>query len=438
MGRYLTEAGKVIKEVRAKGRWPLVVGGTGYYVEGLTLKGRLVVDVGIGEGAEGAEGEGETVSCYEVLNAKAEEERWPVLNESTEVLLDELKKVDPDMAARWHPKDRRKIRRSLSIYLQTGRKASDIYAEQKAERARMQPPESVNGNAIASNAGPASGFSGSGALKHDVLFFYLHCPVSSLEPKLESRVQEMLSRGLLDEIRYLRKFHTSLIAAGTPPDLTRGIWVAIGYKEFAPYLDALEATEASNGDNDTAETKSELEMELAKLKAESIERMIIATRQYAKRQAKWVQRKLLPGLRSIGAQDRLFVLDVSDPAKVDKATNVVRRFLAGEELPRPEEVVDGVRDVLVMGNDAGETKDVRTCERCGVTVATVKDWERHLVSTKHRRALKRERETARRTAAKREGVEEKVETDKAEAETFLPEVIAVEKAKPEKAEHGKV
>ncbi|KAK5057159.1 tRNA dimethylallyltransferase, mitochondrial, partial [Cryomyces antarcticus] len=60
--------------------------------------------------------------------------RWPVLEESTEKMLEKLHEVDPIMANRWHPNDRRKIQRSLEIYLETGKKASDIYEEQKPRR----------------------------------------------------------------------------------------------------------------------------------------------------------------------------------------------------------------------------------------------------------------------------------------------------------------
>jgi tRNA dimethylallyltransferase len=42
-------------------------------------------------------------------------ERFPILQEPTSVIMAKLKEVDPIMAGRWHPNDRRKIQRSLEI-----------------------------------------------------------------------------------------------------------------------------------------------------------------------------------------------------------------------------------------------------------------------------------------------------------------------------------
>ena len=80
-------------------------------------------EVGEVEGAEGVE----DVSGYQ-------HSRWPILDSPTEEIHAELRKVDPLMAARWHPKDRRHIQRSLEIWLQTGRKASEVYEEQKKRK----------------------------------------------------------------------------------------------------------------------------------------------------------------------------------------------------------------------------------------------------------------------------------------------------------------
>jgi tRNA A37 N6-isopentenylltransferase MiaA len=54
-----------------------------------------------------------------------------------------------------------------------------------------------------------------------------------------------------------------------------------GYKEFDEYLAAIE-----NGEKDSAILKS--------LKEQSVERMKVATRRYAKRQVQWIRNKLLP------------------------------------------------------------------------------------------------------------------------------------------------
>ena len=423
VGKYALEAAKTVKEIRSRGNVPVVVGGTGYYLQALALRGGTVVESeGFGwkeaevskraQGEDSGNGDFETHRSRNFLTADEEEARWPVLRESSEVLLAELRKVDPVMAARWHPNDRRKIRRSLAVYLQTGRKASEIYAEQKTQREREQAlSHKVSGNGVSNHSSETDSEIPS-ALRHDTLLFYLHSASSSLDNRLEARIHDMLERGLLDELHYLRGFHSSLIAAGKPPDLTRGIWVAIGYKEFAPYLDAIEADTLANSGVETypeaegqkIKEREEKEKRLAKLRADCIQRMVIATRQYARSQEKWVRGKLLPALQGAGAQHRLFVLDASDATRFGevvqaKAAEVVRQFLAGEELPSAESVYADAREVLRLDKDGfgSETiREVRVCERCNVTVVTAKEWEKHLKSTKHKRSLKRERQRGER------------------------------------------
>lgn len=61
----------------------------------------------------------------------------------------------------------------------------------------------------------------------------------------------------------------------------RGLWQAIGYKEFDPYFTAIESNSAN-------------EDELKRIRDECTDRMKAATRRYAKRQVQWIRNKLLP------------------------------------------------------------------------------------------------------------------------------------------------
>ena len=421
VGKYAAEAKKVLKDVQDRGKIPIVVGGTAYYLQALALTGETVREEESYDAStktEDRNGKREDREEATVVREKQnsfqsvedEEAQWPILRENTEVLLEELRKVDPAMAARWHPQDHRKIRRSLAVYLQNGRRASEIYAEQQAEREQAKRTHLKNGM-NGSTADPSEAeLNESAVLRHDTLFFYLHSDSSSLNRRLEARIQKMLSRGLLDEIRYIRRFHSSLVSKGEAPDLSRGIWVAIGYKEFAPYLDSLEAEEASSQGVDATKVpleqqdslvENERDKHLARLKAQCIERMVIATRQYARSQGKWVKGKLFSALRSVGAQGRLFVLDASDPDRFAehvsvKAADVASRFLAGEDLPTMQSVFPSVGDFLPLDEDVSgggggrgrATRELRTCEMCGVCVVMARDWELHLKSKKHRRASK--------------------------------------------------
>lgn len=126
-----------------------------------------------------------------------------------------------------------------------------------------------------------------------------------LNPRLEERVDQMIDTGLFDEIKDLRQ----QVVDGSikTPDCEmekyqRGIWQAIGYKEFDPYFTALES-----GTNDA---------ELDKIKAECTERMKAATRRYAKRQIQWIRNKLIPTIAKTESHDiALYLLDAQGNKK---------------------------------------------------------------------------------------------------------------------------
>lgn len=105
----------------------------------------------------------------------------------------------------------------------------------------------------------------------------------------------MIDTGLFDEIKDLRN-HVVQGKIKMPgielEKYQRGLWQAIGYKEFDPYFEALE------GGKDAAE--------LEKIKSECTERMKAATRRYAKSQIKWIRNKLLP--TSLNSKDKQVIV----------------------------------------------------------------------------------------------------------------------------------
>ena len=303
------------------------------------------------------------------------EDKYPILKESTEKLLERLQDVDPVMAERWHPNDRRKIQRSLEIYLQTGRKASDIYAEQRLAQ-------------TSTSADPSSGEDS--GLRFPTLLFWIHAETETLRARLDSRVDKMLQRGLLDEVRTLHDYAIEH-SAQQPIDDSRGIWVSIGYKEFSAYTAAL----ASGESNET---------DLQALKDEAIERTKIATRQYAKRQTRWIRIKLLQALQTAHATSSLYLLDGTSVADFEArvlspAADVTRDFLAGEPMPEPKDLSEAAAEVLTaavnQGPESGATLPKKwlrqKCELCGVTCVTEKQWEAHARSRAHRRLVSKKR-----------------------------------------------
>ena len=355
VGVFKREASRIIQEIRSRGRVPIVVGGTHYYTNALLFRDSLVEK-------ENASDEGAMVQDNSVQH--------PILNGTTDAMWERLKEVDPVMADRWHPNDRRKIRRSLEIFLTTGRPASEIYAEQQS-RKRAEPAAQQD-------------FSKPGAL-----LFWVHSESQVLKNRLDRRVDKMLDRGLMDEVTEINGYLRSKLKAGEQVDLSRGIWQSIGFKEFQPYLEAVEQG---------ADVK-----ELEKLKLECLEVMKTATRRYAKYQTKWISKQMLPLLEEEGDQERLYVLDSTDVTRysehvLDKAASLTHLFLDGDVMPDPPSVSDAANNVL---NAAAKTAVAaqgtpcrKHCSTCETTLLTEESWQKHVRGKAHRRKARHEKQTA--------------------------------------------
>jgi tRNA dimethylallyltransferase len=400
VGQFTREAAKIIDEISSRDRVPILVGGTHYYLQSMLFNDALVVDSPADQDqSEDSRNNNNYVGDKypEFLNAEEQDKKWPILTAGPEAVLEELRRVDPVMASRWHPKDSRKIRRSLIIYLQTGRRASDIYAEQEQQRQSLKKDPKTENEADFGDDGSKGSFESKTSLRYDSLLFWTYTSIPTLEQRLATRVDKMIERGLLEEIKYLHSFQCSEIERGHAPDLTRGIWVAIGYKQFENYLQALQSSDPSTSHCD--EQASILEsLKYGK------ERTTIATRQYAKRQIKWIKYQLYRALSTAGARDRLFVLDSTDISAFkqnveETAGEIAERFLRGDPLPVASEISNLAQEVLAVqelgSTNEKEAKAIVKCDLCGVTVTTERDWKNHLRSTKHRRAVKRKLQDAR-------------------------------------------
>ena len=365
MSTYTTEAEKIIDKIRARGKIPILVGGTHYYTQSLIFRDSMV------ENAE------EDVSVEEL------EERWPILISSTEAILEELRRIDPEMARKWHPRDHRKIRRSLEIWLRTGRRASEIYQAQQVRRASLkdQPdPLSSMGSVCLSQREEHQLSNEPISMRFDVLTFWTHTDSDTLKYRLDNRVEAMIQQGLLDEIKFMRSVCCREIIGGKSIDLTKGGWIAIGYKEFSEYLTAHDEGVATEN--------------LERLLANGIEKTKAATRQYAKRQTRWIRLKLLRALQDSCNLDKLFLLDGSDLSNFssvveDAACDIMKSFLEGCQLPEPTTLSETAAKILneCLATPANSVY-ARFCETCGTTLMTEKDWAQHSRSKKHKGLLK--------------------------------------------------
>lgn len=300
----------------------------------------------------------------------------PILEGPTEEMLRRLEEVDPVMAGKWHPNDRRKIQRSLEIFLTTGKKASEIYeSQQRRHQAGRTSPA----------AGSGDGGSPFAGLRFPSVLFWVHSDHCILKARLDKRVDDMLTEGLLGEVQELHKFLRDQESKHIAVDKTRGIWAAIGYKEFENYIT-------------TSGTPGVSQEGPRSLKAQAIEQMKAATRQYAKRQSRWIRIKLVNALAETGNSERLFLLDSSDvngwvKNVQEPATEVVETFLGGGRLPDPLGTSALARDILARHeNDrrdpASDLWTKSTCDTCGVTAVLETEWVRHINSRRHRMTVR--------------------------------------------------
>ncbi|KAF4983677.1 hypothetical protein FZEAL_964 [Fusarium zealandicum] len=338
---FKREASQVIRGIRGRGRLPILVGGSQYYVDPILFKEVILDDLEMDTSVS-----------------------FPILKESGEVMLRELRKVDPVMAERWHPNDRRKIQRSLEIYLRSGKRASEYYAEQQARREAAQQDVDKQ--------------------PWENLLFWVYSERETLRTRLDGRVDKMQNGGLMQEVRELYDFKHRKEAEGQTLDMTKGIWQSIGYKQFEPYLAAI----------DEGQDASKLE----RLRHTALEEMKSATRRYAVYQTRWIRLKQIPRLREIGpeALKSLYLLDSTDVSKygdnvVEPAVRLARQFLQGEERPLATEVSPLAGEVLtqVSNPPPKATPCKRMCEVCHTVLLTEEAWQQHLKSATHRRVLRK-------------------------------------------------
>ncbi len=153
--RFAADARRLIGDIHARGRIPLLAGGTMLYIKALR---EGLSDLPEADPALRAD-----------IDARAVEQGWPALHA-------ELAALDPDAAARLKPTDAQRIQRALEIVTLTGRPLAESYA--KREDDAPLPPLTVLSLEPSDRA-------------------WLHA-------RIEQRFDQMLVQGLVDEVRALR------------------------------------------------------------------------------------------------------------------------------------------------------------------------------------------------------------------------------------------
>lgn len=366
--KFVKESTRVVDDITSRGKLPIVVGGTHYYTHALLFKEETL-------STDDEEGNAEDAEARE-------SEDFAILSRPTGEILAKLQQVDPQMAARWHPRDRRKLQRSLEIWLKTGRKASEVYAEQQ-ERKYAIGRNSSSG-AMSEDFESMNDRDEGSALRYPTLLLWLEAEDAVLKKRLDARVDSMVESGLVDEAVALTALEKDLAERGSPVDKTKGIWVSIGYKEMEPCIQEQQTSGANS-----PQTSHAL--------AQAVEAVKAGTRRYAKRQSRYIRIRLANALQQAGEFKMLFLLDGTnlenwDTDVFEQAQMLVRSFLDGETLPEHKTLSELAKRMLSASDERGVTNRMaKRCETCDKILMTTDEWDRHVSSRGHKKAAAAQR-----------------------------------------------
>ncbi|XP_069752038.1 tRNA dimethylallyltransferase isoform X4 [Narcine bancroftii] len=245
---FRNKALSIIKDIIDREKIPIIVGGTNYYIESLLWK--VLVDTKEGKVCSAIDEA--VVTQTSSAGRKEELEKLDF-----QVLYTRLVEVDPEMAEKLHPHDKRKVARSLQIYEETGIPHSKLLRQQWEEE----------------GGGPLGG-----ALRFpQSCIFWLHADLPVLDERLDRRVDDMLAAGLLEELNSFHNQYNQQKITKNSQDYQHGIFQSIGFKEFHEYLIS------KSSSSDTKE----------KLLTEGIAALKQVTKRYVRKQNKWVRNRFL-------------------------------------------------------------------------------------------------------------------------------------------------
>lgn len=177
--KFVEAARAACLDIISRGRLPIVVGGTGLYIDSL-VQGRS-----FGAVDETGETRRELEERYDEIGGAA--------------MLRELAQLDPERAAKLSPNDKKRVVRAYEVYLLTGRTITELDRESREREPEFDAKYIILGWA-----------------SRDELY-----------RRIDARVDEMVAQGLFEEVE-------ALLAEGLGPDTTA--MQAIGYKEAAEAL----------------------------------------------------------------------------------------------------------------------------------------------------------------------------------------------------------
>lgn len=175
--RFASEADEAIGEVRARGKVPVVCGGTFLWVRALVL------------------GLAEAPAADPVIRAQLDEE---AKRDGVAAMHARLAEVDPVTAERLSPNDYVRVQRALEVAALTGRRLSDLHAEHRAK-----PP------------------------RYEARYVGVRWDATALEDRIRRRAEQWLQTGWIEEVE-------RLMGAGMRDTRPMG---SVGYRQIVACLD---------------------------------------------------------------------------------------------------------------------------------------------------------------------------------------------------------
>lgn len=177
--QYKDDADAAISDVISRGKLPIVVGGTGFYIKA------LLYEHNFGNAKK---------------NEKIREKYKNILeNYGKDYLHNILKEKDYESSQKIHPNDTKKVIRALEIYEVSGKKKSELLQNQQQNR-------------------------------YSYKMYCLNLDRQILYDRINKRADEMINNGLIDEVRQQLK---------NGADVNSQAMQGIGYKETIHYLNGL-------------------------------------------------------------------------------------------------------------------------------------------------------------------------------------------------------
>uniref|UniRef100_A0A224ZAS9 tRNA dimethylallyltransferase n=1 Tax=Rhipicephalus zambeziensis TaxID=60191 RepID=A0A224ZAS9_9ACAR len=367
---FQSKALGVIDNLANRNKLPIIVGGTNYYIESLLWKilvrpeqepedqagfdsNRVLLRDVVGSFLETrTDIDSETSDAVTTLLSDKPDDA-SLGDVSTEHLYKCLEIVDPERAVRLHPKDRRKIERSLQIFQVHGRPHSDIIEEQQ----QMEGGSSLGGPLRFQRP----------------CVLWLQCDQNVLDERLDARVDDMIAAGLIKEMEeFHERYNKHRIDHNLEADYTKGIFQSIGFKEFHRYL--------LMDNEEKASPKGQKEF------AQGLWLMKQVTKRYSRKQKRWItQRFLRTPDRQVPPVYSLDATDVScwDERARDKSFEIVKDFLEGREPSH--------KPIPLLDSNNNRHR-LFTCDVCNVTTIGSITWEAHVKSKKHHALVKKQKE----------------------------------------------